>query len=75
MAGPQLGLVGGAWLVTGGCTTVLVILRTLPRDLSGIWKLFRLVSHAKQAEWSNLTVPEMFFRTVLRCPNKVWTTE
>jgi len=51
--------------------TVLIIFATLPRDLRAIYKLVSLVIYTKKAEYENLTVPKMFFRTVQRSPSKV----
>lgn len=49
-----------------------VVLVTLPRDLTAVAKLVRLGLYVKKAERDNITVPKMFYRTVQRCPNKVF---
>jgi len=67
----KLGLLGGAWLISGGYQTVKIVCYTLPRDLTAVSKLIRLVFHVKKAEKINLTVPKMFFKTVQKYPNRV----
>lgn len=59
----KLGILGGAWVISGGYHTVKVVCRTLPRDLTAVWKLVSLFFHTKRAEKMNLTVPKMFFKT------------
>ena len=67
----KLGILGGAWVISGGYHTVKVVCCTLPRDLTAVWKLVRLVLHTKRAEKMNLTVPKMFFKTVQKYPDRV----
>jgi len=67
----KLGILGGAWVISGGYHTVKVVCCTLPRDLTAVWKLVRLVFHTKRAEKMNLTVPKMFFKTVQKYPDRV----
>jgi len=67
----KLGLLGGAWLISGGFQTVKIVCCTLPRDLTAVSKLVRLVFHIKKSEKVNLTVPKMFFKTVQKFPNRV----
>ena len=47
------------------------MIRTLPRDITAVKKMLQLVVGTKLAEINNMTVPKMFYKTVLRCPNKV----
>jgi len=67
----KLGLLGGTWLISGGYKTALIVCTTLPRDLTAVWKLVRLVFHIKRAERVNLTVPKMFFQSVQKFPDRV----
>jgi len=67
----RLGVLGGAWLLTGGWQTALVVARTLPRDLRAVHKMIQLVVGTKLAEMRNLTVPKIFSETVAKCPHKV----
>jgi solute carrier family 27 fatty acid transporter 1/4 len=68
----KLGVLGGAWLVSGGFKTVRIVCCTLPRDLTAVWKLIRLVFHTKRAERLNLTVPKVFSKTAQKFPNRVF---
>ena len=67
----KFGLLGGTWLISGGYKTALIVCSTLPRDLTAVWKLVRLVFHIKRAERVNLTVPKMFFQSVQKFPDRV----
>ena len=59
------------WLIMGGWETLYIVIRTLPRDLTAVYKMVQLVGGTKWAEYRNLTVPKIFSATVARCPNKV----
>ena len=67
----KLAVLGCGWLVTGGWDTLYIVIRTLPRDLSAVYKMIQLVGGTKWAEYKNLTVPKIFSATAARCPNKV----
>jgi len=67
----KLGVLGGAWLISGGFQTLRIVCSTLPRDLTAVWKLVRLGFHIKKAEKENLTVPKMFSKTVQKYPDRV----
>jgi len=67
----KIGVMGAGWLLTGGMETLLLVIRTLPRDLRAVKKMVQLVVGTKLAEMRNLTVPKMFYSTVQRCPDKV----
>lgn len=51
--------------------TVWIVFSTLPRDLTAVWKLLRLIIFIKKSEHENLTLPKMFYRSVQRDPSKV----
>ena len=67
----RLGVVGAGWLLAGGCHTLYLVARTLPRDLTAVKKMGGLVLGTKMEEYRNMTVPKAFARTVARCPDKV----
>ena len=67
----KLAVLGCGWLVTGGWETLYIVMRTLPRDLTAVYKMIQLVGGTKWAEYNNLTVPKIFSATAARCPNKV----
>lgn len=71
----------GLYLVTGGWRFTWVILRTLPRDLRGLYLLITLKYKIKRLTKANANLPSLFAQTVARHPNKaaflyedrVWT--
>ena len=67
----KLLVLGCGWLITGGWETLYIVARTLPRDLTAVYKMIQLVGGTKWAEYRNLTVPKIFAATVARCPDKV----
>jgi len=50
---------------------IFILLATLPRDVTAVYKLLSLVFYTKRAEMQNLTVPKMFERSVKKFPSKV----
>ena len=43
----RLGVVGAGWLLAGGCHTLYLVARTLPRDLTAVKKMGGLVLGTK----------------------------
>jgi len=60
----------GAFFLSGNTESFYLLYHTLPRDLSAVSKLFRLIVLLKKHEWFNTTVPKMFSATAARVPNK-----
>jgi len=67
----KMGVIGGAWLLTGGHSTLSIFIKTLPRDTRAVWKVLRIGYHVKMAERRNLTVPKMFYQAVRKFPDRV----
>ena len=66
-----LGLVLISYLATGGNYTLYLLYHTAGRDARGAWRYLQLLILVYVYQKRNLTVSQVFQRTVKKHPNKV----
>ena len=66
-----LGLLLGSYLLTGGNYTLYLLYHTAGRDARGAWRYLQLLVLVYVYQKRNLTVSQVFQRTVRKHPDKV----